>query len=240
MHAVPPHQYARARDLQSELEALERRQAQYNSMDKRSGDLGKEVKILQEALADYNTVLDKASQGQGQGPKAVPCTQHDPVGVGGTSRRCGLRLHCSGDGRVSMCPVPRPPGWHICFCFPDVCLQVGSQAPVYVIQQEMSSLRDRNDQQRKRVDEVLTERLNLEAKTKQVGGQGGRPQGGRGGAGRRKIAKQGEEGGGVWCCAHARGEGVCVVHMPWGWRDQDVHIYARPTFWEDVTCRAHA
>jgi hypothetical protein len=47
--------------MQSDLEALERKQAQYNSMDKRSNDLSKEVKILQEGLADYNTVLDKVS-----------------------------------------------------------------------------------------------------------------------------------------------------------------------------------
>lgn len=45
--------------LQDELEALEKRQAQYNTMDKRCNDLMKEVKLLQEALADYNTVLDK-------------------------------------------------------------------------------------------------------------------------------------------------------------------------------------
>lgn len=47
--------------------------------------------------------------------------------------------------------------------------QVGSQTPIFLIQQEHTSLRDRNEQQRKRVDEVLTERLNLEAKAKQVG-----------------------------------------------------------------------
>nr|AAO92260.1 intraflagellar transport protein component IFT74/72 [Chlamydomonas reinhardtii] len=91
-------------NMKSDLEALERKQAQYNSMDKRASDLSKEVKILQEALADYNTVLDK----------------------------------------------------------------VGSQAPVYVIQQEFAALKDRNEQQRKRVDEVLTERLNLESKAKQA------------------------------------------------------------------------
>ena len=50
-------------NTQAELEALERRQAQYNSMDKRGSDLSKEVKILQEALADYNTVLDKVGMG---------------------------------------------------------------------------------------------------------------------------------------------------------------------------------
>ena len=31
-------------------------------MEKRGNDLMKEVKILQEALADYNTVLDKVIQ----------------------------------------------------------------------------------------------------------------------------------------------------------------------------------
>ncbi|KAG2495583.1 hypothetical protein HYH03_006183 [Edaphochlamys debaryana] len=90
--------------MKSDLEAVERKQAQYNSMDKRASDLSKEVKILQEALADYNTVLDK----------------------------------------------------------------VGSQTPIHQIQQEHSALRERNEQQRKRVDEVLTERLNLEAKAKQA------------------------------------------------------------------------
>ncbi|GLI70068.1 hypothetical protein VaNZ11_014839 [Volvox africanus] len=90
--------------MKSDLEALERKQAQYNSMDKRANDLSKEVKILQEALADYNTVLDK----------------------------------------------------------------VGSQTPIFMIQQEHTALRDRNEQQRKRVDEVLTERLNLESKAKQA------------------------------------------------------------------------
>mgnify|MGYP001806990830 CR=1 FL=1 len=39
---------------------------------------------------------------------------------------------------------------------------------MYVIQQEFAALKDRNEQQRKRVDEVLTERLNLESKAKQV------------------------------------------------------------------------
>lgn len=52
--------------LQSDLEALERKQAQYNSMDKRASDLSKEVKILQEALADYNTVLDKVRRCEGR------------------------------------------------------------------------------------------------------------------------------------------------------------------------------
>lgn len=44
---------------QNELEELERKQSLYSSMDKRCSDLTKEVKLLQEALADYNTVLDK-------------------------------------------------------------------------------------------------------------------------------------------------------------------------------------
>lgn len=59
----------------------------------------------------------------------------------------------------SLCAAPLP-------C--AVALQVGSQTPIYMIQQEHSALRERNDQQRKRVDEVLTERLNLEAKAKHV------------------------------------------------------------------------
>jgi intraflagellar transport protein 74 len=66
-------------------------------------DLSKDVKVQQEALADYNTCLDK----------------------------------------------------------------VGSQTPVYSIKEERDALKTRNEQQRKRVDEVLTERLGLESKTKQ-------------------------------------------------------------------------
>lgn len=46
-------------NMREELEALEKRQGQYNSMEKRGNDLGREVKLMQEALADYNTVLDK-------------------------------------------------------------------------------------------------------------------------------------------------------------------------------------
>jgi hypothetical protein len=47
-------------------------------------------------------------------------------------------------------------------------VQVGSQTPIYAINSEHSSLRERNEQQRRRVDDVLTERLQLEQKTKQV------------------------------------------------------------------------
>ncbi|KAG1670889.1 hypothetical protein FOA52_000391 [Chlamydomonas sp. UWO 241] len=89
--------------MQEELEALEKRQSQYNTLEARGSDLSKEVKIQQEALADYNTCLDK----------------------------------------------------------------VGSQTPVYSIKEEQAELKTRNEQQRKRVDEVLTERLQLEQKTKQ-------------------------------------------------------------------------
>jgi len=88
--------------MQEELEALEKRQAQYNTLETRGNDLMKEVKVMQEALADYNTCLDK----------------------------------------------------------------VGSQTPVYAITAEHAEIKSRNDQQRKRVDEVLTERLQLESKTK--------------------------------------------------------------------------
>ncbi len=45
--------------MQTELEALEKRQAQYSQMEAHSAKLSKEVKLQQEALADYNTVLDK-------------------------------------------------------------------------------------------------------------------------------------------------------------------------------------
>ena len=39
-------------------------------MDKRGTDLGKEVKLLQEALADYNCVLDKVNMRGMRGPRA--------------------------------------------------------------------------------------------------------------------------------------------------------------------------
>eukprot|EP00798_Chlamydomonas_sp_ICE-L_P011195 gene11195-18812_t len=71
-------------------------------MEKRDHDLTKEVKKLQEQLADYNCVLDK----------------------------------------------------------------VGSQTPIYSINADQAALKERNDIQRKRVDEVLTERLQLESKAK--------------------------------------------------------------------------
>jgi hypothetical protein len=117
-------------------------------MDKRGSDLSKEVKILQEALADYNTVLDKVGGGARARLMATAVAAPPPNAQG-----CG-RLTSRRDDT-------------------SVCVQVGSQAPVYVIQQEMTGLRDRNEQQRKRVDEVLTERLNLEAKTKQVRARAG-------------------------------------------------------------------
>ena len=46
--------------------------------------------------------------------------------------------------------------------------QVGSQTPTYTITSEHAELKERNDQQRKRVDDVLTNRLQMEQKTKQV------------------------------------------------------------------------
>jgi intraflagellar transport protein 74 len=45
--------------LQAELAALEKRQAQYAQMESHCNKLVKEVKLQQEALADFNTVLDK-------------------------------------------------------------------------------------------------------------------------------------------------------------------------------------
>ncbi len=36
-------------------------------MEKRSAELGREVKALQESLADFNTVLDKVEGGTGRG-----------------------------------------------------------------------------------------------------------------------------------------------------------------------------
>ncbi|MEW5313546.1 MAG: hypothetical protein WDW38_005106 [Sanguina aurantia] len=91
-------------EMRSELDALEKRQSQFNSMDRRCNDLMKEVKLLQEALADYNTVLDK----------------------------------------------------------------VGSQTPVHLITAEYVGLRERNEQSRKRVEDIVSERLQLEAKVKQT------------------------------------------------------------------------
>lgn len=92
------------RQMSEELAALEKRQATYKTMEKRDNDLTKEVKLLQEALADYNCVLDK----------------------------------------------------------------VGSQTPIYSITADQNALKERNDMQRRRVDDVLTERLQLEAKIKQA------------------------------------------------------------------------
>lgn len=54
---------------QEEQDALEKRQGQYNTMEKRNSELSKEVKLLQEALADFNTVLDKV----GRRPSSWAC-----------------------------------------------------------------------------------------------------------------------------------------------------------------------
>ena len=51
---------------QDDHEAAEKKQGQFNTMEKRGSDLQKEVKILQEALADFNTVLDKVRGGKGK------------------------------------------------------------------------------------------------------------------------------------------------------------------------------
>lgn len=48
------------------------------------------------------------------------------------------------------------------------CVQVGSQTPTYMISQEHGSLKERNDVQRKAVEEVLTARMALESKAKKV------------------------------------------------------------------------
>ncbi|KAJ9521039.1 hypothetical protein QJQ45_022757 [Haematococcus lacustris] len=90
--------------MQAELEALEKRQAQFAQMETHASKLMKEVKLQQEALADYNMVLDK----------------------------------------------------------------VGSQTPTYTIQAQNAALRERNDAARKRVDEVLTERLQIEEKCRRA------------------------------------------------------------------------
>ncbi len=72
-HSAPPHHRADKNACvcvcvsQTELEALEKRQAQYSQMEAHSTKLAKEVKQQQEALADYNTVLDKV------------CVTHSPM-----------------------------------------------------------------------------------------------------------------------------------------------------------------
>lgn len=65
---APPTTHARgpACAAQDELEAVTKRQAQYKSMDKRCAELIKEVKLNQEQLANYNTVLDKVRACGGQ------------------------------------------------------------------------------------------------------------------------------------------------------------------------------
>lgn len=47
--------------------------------------------------------------------------------------------------------------------------QVGSQTPVHLITAEHVGLKERNEQQRKRVEDIVSERLQLEQKVKQVG-----------------------------------------------------------------------
>jgi hypothetical protein len=51
---------------QNELEAMEKRQSQYSQMETHLTKLQKEVKLQQEALADYNTVLDKVHSQDGE------------------------------------------------------------------------------------------------------------------------------------------------------------------------------
>ena len=109
-------------------------------MEKRGGDLTKEVKILQEALADYNTVLDK-----------VP------------GRSLGLRysvkqLHSIRSRSRHSSRIPALVS----------LLQVGSQTPVYAVNAEHGTLKERNELQRRRVDDVLTKRLQLEKRAKEV------------------------------------------------------------------------
>ncbi len=49
-----------------------------------------------------------------------------------------------------------------------VCPQVGSQTPTYAVSQEQAALRDRNETALKRVNDVLTQRLALEDKTRKA------------------------------------------------------------------------
>ncbi len=92
--------------VQGELEALERRQAQYNSMDKRATDLSKEVKILQEALADFNTVLDKVGRGTRGRRKAAGVSAGRGTNVGCAYERLVRLTH---EGRTWR---PRPTVLH--------------------------------------------------------------------------------------------------------------------------------
>jgi hypothetical protein len=141
-------------------------------MDKRAGDLSKEVKVLQEGLADYNTVLDKVRGRCGW-------IGHEAR----TPSRTNTRRTAPHEPQLRtplLPPRPRPPARltsRLTHAPPRPSRpalahlpQVSSQAPVHVIQGEVATLRERNEQQRKRVDEVLTERLNLEDKAKKVGG----------------------------------------------------------------------
>ena len=102
--------------MQTDLEALERKQAQYNSMDKRAGDLSKEVKTLQEGLADYNTVLDKVAgesriagnRGKPQravSDHALQCARRPAT----TETYAAFTCWYSTAGRTYLAPRPRPP-----------------------------------------------------------------------------------------------------------------------------------
>ncbi len=122
-----------------------------------------------------------------------------------------------------------------------------------MIQQEHTGLRERNDQQRKRVDEVLTERLNLEAKAKHVSITR------RGREGSARMAAWGRRGdlrrvlacskwlAGSTCqstCPLGKGhhrtcgngaEGQCCT--PEGGRDM-VALFRTPPAWSSVGCGA--
>lgn len=98
---------AATQQMRDDLASLDQSQAQFSRMDKRSIELMKEVRTLQEQLADHNMVLDR----------------------------------------------------------------VGCQAPIHSITADYLELKDRNDGQQRRVDAILTERLNMEQKTKQIESQ---------------------------------------------------------------------
>eukprot|EP00877_Chromochloris_zofingiensis_P002084 jgi/Chrzof1/11877/Cz06g13080.t1 len=91
-------------NIKEELETAQQKQATFARADKRHKELQKEVKQLQEALADHNMVLDKA----------------------------------------------------------------GSHSALHLINAEYAAVKQRNDMQRQRVDEMLTQRLAIEQKTKQA------------------------------------------------------------------------
>lgn len=62
---------------------------------------------------------------------------------------------------------------HVFTCVDSVrCLQAGSHTPLQHIHAEYAEIRGRNEAQQARVEDILSQRLALEQRTKQVGHQG--------------------------------------------------------------------